>query len=307
MFFHFVDQARQLANTFASVANPETPTQTQCMIETPEPSHKQRTLDLGLAQAKGFVSMVASEAAISDPPAVGSNVNWRFVTRGMDLVLTSSHEFASREDADPNIQLERSTYINGAQHILRGIPRNLTPDESAMLRRALPRSLAQPDTGPISWWRRLNGQPQDAAPAAGGAGGRGQQNMVQSLLAIVLYCLYVLAMRLENLGVKVLAAEREHAYASRLLLATFDLACLAVRMLRECSELWPCQTLLGILKYVAVGVLGAFVEVWERVVVEEVARRDAITEDEAEENDPPVLLLPAPGTKGSTCLGNNDI
>lgn len=211
----------------------------------------------------------------------------------MDLVLVSSHEFASRGDADPDIQFERSTYINGAQNILRGIPRNLTPDESAMLRRSLPRSLAPPDTGPASWWRRLNGQPQDAAPAAGGAGGRDQQNMVQSLLAIVLYCMYVLAMRFENLGIRMLAAERQHAYASRLLLATFDLACLAVRMLRVCSEFWPCQILFEMLKYFAIGVLGAFVEVWERVVVEEAARGDAITEDEAEENDEPVLLLSA--------------
>lgn len=200
-------------------------------------------------------------------------------------MLTSSHEFASRQAADQDTQLERSAYINAVQHVLHGLPHNLNAAELAMLQRALPHSLARLNT----WWRGPNGQQQEGVLA------RGQRNVVQNVLVVVLYWLYFLAMWFESVGLMVIAVERQHAYASRLLLAAFNLACIAGRWLRTWSEFWPCRILLAMLKYVAVGALGAFFEVWERVVAEEGTRGNVnvTAVGEAEEGRPPVPQLSA--------------
>jgi hypothetical protein len=57
--------------------------QTATMVETPGPSSMdQRTLDLGLAQAKGFVSLVAAGLDRSRSTTEGSNIEWQATTRG---------------------------------------------------------------------------------------------------------------------------------------------------------------------------------------------------------------------------------
>ncbi|KAK3294830.1 uncharacterized protein B0H64DRAFT_401680 [Chaetomium fimeti] len=213
----------------------------------------QRTLDLGLAQAKGFISMIAYGAAISDSPTVSSNVDWRFGTRGIDLMLTSSREFASRQTASQEAHFERSAYITGAQHVLEGLPRDLSAAEATTLRRGLPDSVLRPDSAPSWWWRRP----------------RGQQNVVHSLVVGLLYWLCTLAVWLEFVGVKVIAAERRYAYGQWLLLEGVGLACAVVQTLRWWSEFWPCQVLLAMMKYVVIGVLGAFIEVWQPPVARE--------------------------------------
>jgi hypothetical protein len=149
-------------------------------------------------------------------------------------------------------------------HILRGIPRDLTADEAAMLHRALPRSVVDPDTGPVWGRRRLDGQQQE------GDGGR-RRNVVHSIVLIYLYWLSIFAvwfgLVILKVGRKVLEAERQHAYIQRLLLEEFRLACIVIQKLRVWSKFWPCQILLEMLKYVGVGIYGAFLELWERRVV----------------------------------------
>ncbi|KAH6856599.1 hypothetical protein B0I37DRAFT_443250 [Chaetomium sp. MPI-CAGE-AT-0009] len=167
----------------------------------------QRTLDLGLAQAKGFISTIASKAAISGSPTVGSNVNWQFATRGIDLLLTSSREFASRLTPDQDAHFERSTYINGAQHVLRALPRDLSAAEAAVLHRALPHSVAHPGPAPgffSGWRRRSSGQRQD------GSGAARKQNVVHSLVVVWLYCVCTFAVWLEFVGVKVVEHSMRH-------------------------------------------------------------------------------------------------
>lgn len=82
MSFFFLTRTREVANAVAPRTAPKALHQPEPMVGAPEPPNNQRTLDLGLAQAKGFVSAVASEAAISGLPTVGSNVDWQSATRG---------------------------------------------------------------------------------------------------------------------------------------------------------------------------------------------------------------------------------
>lgn len=180
-------------------------------------------------------------------------------------MLSSCYAFASGQTAGQDDPFERLTFINGMQHILRGAPRDLTADEVAMLHRALPHSVAYPDTEPVGW-RRPNEQQQEHA----GAGGR-RRNVVHSVVLIYLYWLSIFATWLGAVGLevgrKVVEAERRHAYIQRLLVEAYRLSCITVRKLHEWSEFWPCQILLQVLKYVGVGVLGAFLEIWEKRVM----------------------------------------
>ena len=74
-------QAGNPATTSRAMA--EESSQTATVAETPGPNPiDQRTLELGLAQAKGFIAMVASKAAISGSPDAGSKIDWRSAARG---------------------------------------------------------------------------------------------------------------------------------------------------------------------------------------------------------------------------------
>ena len=51
-----------------------------------------------------------------------------FPLTGLDLILNSSREYtASCQSAEYDADFERSTYINGIQHMVRGLPRDLDP------------------------------------------------------------------------------------------------------------------------------------------------------------------------------------
>ncbi|KAL2023016.1 hypothetical protein VTK56DRAFT_3926 [Thermocarpiscus australiensis] len=91
---------------------------------------------------KWFASKIAAVAAMLDSPSQGSGVDWKHGSQGLELILNSGREYVSNPSGDCNADFERATYINGVQHVLQGLPRDLEPAEAAMLQRAIPPALA---------------------------------------------------------------------------------------------------------------------------------------------------------------------
>jgi len=73
-----------------------------------------------------------------------SGVNWQYARHGVSMI-TQAHQHSSdlfKED-DPAVpSLIRSLYIHGVTWLLRGLPSDLTPDETLSLRAALPQPLS---------------------------------------------------------------------------------------------------------------------------------------------------------------------
>ncbi|KAK4039039.1 hypothetical protein C8A01DRAFT_16947 [Parachaetomium inaequale] len=222
---------------------------------------ERRTLDLALCQGKSFISMIASVAAILGPSADDSGVDWKFASQGLDLMFNASREFIGHHNAEHDASFERATYINGAQHVLRGLPRDLEPGEAAMLHRAMPQTLGAAASVPAGG---IDGQQQQQHGAAGYGG---NQNAVHVLVLFCMCWLYTIGAwvvpRITAFGARVIQAEQRHQCLPRLWLAAswvFQTVVGAVVWLRAC---WPVRALLAMLGYAAQGVRGALQEFGE--------------------------------------------
>ncbi|KAK4151263.1 hypothetical protein C8A00DRAFT_36089 [Chaetomidium leptoderma] len=232
-----------------------------------------RALDLAFTQGKEFVSMVTSVAAILGSASVDSGVDWKSASQGLDLILNSSREYTTgyqSADAEYDADFERSTYINGAQHMLRGLPRDLEPGEAAMLHRAMPPALraASAARTPPPAPGRVGGQHR-IATAGGGPGATTNQNMVHVLVLFCLCWLYSFAAwfvpKVARYGARIILAEQKHGYVPRLMVAASRFLHAVVDVLRWLGERWPFQWL----EYVRQGVRGAVQEFGEKAVARE--------------------------------------
>ncbi|KAL2159015.1 hypothetical protein VTH06DRAFT_3046 [Thermothelomyces fergusii] len=227
-----------------------------------------RSLDVALAQGKWFVSIVASLAAALGSPSTSSGVDWKSASQGLDLILNASREYATGQDtrhnqqqqqqqqhADHDSYFERSAYINGTQHVLRGLPRDLDPAEAAMLHRSMPRALCL-SRNPAA----AGGGPWGGRARGGGHRRRGRGKL-QALIMFCMYALYSAAMwatpRLAGFGTRLVEAEQRHQYVPRLLMALATLLQVVVLALHWVSGCWPCQALLMLLNYAVDGVRAA--------------------------------------------------
>jgi hypothetical protein len=250
---------------------------------------ERRTLDLALCQGKTFISMIASVAAVLGPSTDDSGVDWKFASQGLltvsekharketwtkktqlnpaglDLIFNASREFVGSHNAEHDASFERATYINGAQHVLRGLPRDLEPGEAAMLHRAMPESLGSAPPPPVAGG--IDGHHQQQQQQGGTAGDTGNQNAVHVLVLFCMCWLYAIGAwivpRITAFGARVIQAEQRHQCLPRLWLAAssvFPTVIEAVGWLRAC---WPVQALLTMLGYAAAGVRGALQEFGE--------------------------------------------
>ncbi|KAK3906297.1 hypothetical protein C8A05DRAFT_11980 [Staphylotrichum tortipilum] len=266
---------RKASGTTAQVATGRSHSTVGSRLDKPQVLPDRREFDLALTQGKGLASMVASTAAALGQPLEGSGLTDNPPFRaGLDLIFNASREYAAHQDADYHADFERSTYVNGVQHVLRGLPRDLEPAEAVMLHRAMPSVLA--------------GESQAPAPGGGNGacegvfdGKRGTATNGQNAVHIlVLLCLCWLSSfaawiipRAVAYGHRVVEAEQKHGYIPRLLLAATALLHAVVQLLRYLGEFWPCRVVFLVLEYASQGIRGAVYEFGERAVAREAARR----------------------------------
>ncbi|GAB1318937.1 hypothetical protein MFIFM68171_09147 [Madurella fahalii] len=199
---------------------------------------------------KWFASTVASAAAIWVPsPGGSSGVDWKSGSQGLELILNSGREYVDSRSADYNAGFERAAYINGAQYVLQGLPRDLEPTEVAMLHRALPPAMAA----------------SAYLPAAGGgqqaASTPGNRNWVHAIALCWLWCVSTLIAwlgpQLVRYGHKAIQLEQEHKYLTRTLAAAIRLI---YEIVRWAGDSKPGRVLSFAIEYTSQGVYSAIQE-----------------------------------------------
>ncbi|KAJ4371364.1 hypothetical protein N0V83_004581 [Neocucurbitaria cava] len=77
-----------------------------------------------------------------------TGINWKFASSGISLVTQAYRESSSptRETDDTSTSLTRQLYIHGMTYLLRGLPTDLTPEETLSLQAAVPQSIANAQT-----------------------------------------------------------------------------------------------------------------------------------------------------------------
>ncbi len=194
---------------------------------------------------------------------------------GLDLILNASREsIACLNDEDDNqTKFERMAYINGAQHVLQGLPRDLGREEAVMLHRAMPQALGSipaPASGAkqrrVRYVVDVDGAVEDShADGAGGASGGESKNKVQGLILLWISCLWWLMAWTERFvgicGYWAAQAEYKKHFFAGLLSAIVWLMQAPGKMLRGIACSWPSRTLFASLVYVTEGVGGALEEV----------------------------------------------
>ncbi|KAF2196517.1 hypothetical protein GQ43DRAFT_383111 [Delitschia confertaspora ATCC 74209] len=72
-----------------------------------------------------------------------SGINWKYANRGRNLLFLSYQEsgMIAHEEGDGSPLLTRQLYIHGISYLLRGLPTNLTPEESLSIQAAMPKSI----------------------------------------------------------------------------------------------------------------------------------------------------------------------
>ncbi|KAL2267638.1 hypothetical protein VTJ83DRAFT_4915 [Remersonia thermophila] len=161
---------------------------------------------------------------------------------------------------------ERLMYINGALHVLRGLPRDLEPGEIAMLQRAMPPALA---TGHSSALQQQGPYGLMAAePWAGDPYNRQQQpncasrsgdrrNLVHVLVLALLCWLWAAAEAVvpwaAAAGRRAARAEHEHGYLPRLLVAASGLLLALLEVSRRVCECRLFEVLVALVGYATTG------------------------------------------------------
>lgn len=171
---------------------------------------------------------------------------------GLDLTINASREFLAARDADYDPDFERYTYISGAQNVLRGLPRDLAPDEAAILLQAMPGALVAA-MAPLP----------DGEEEANGSGSGGR-NMVHVFTLAIMCCVsYVgglVGPKLKDYGYRAIQAEHRHKYIPSLLTAAAALLQIFGTVLFWVGDCWPCRLFCLLLGYATRGVRGAVYE-----------------------------------------------
>ncbi|KXX75450.1 hypothetical protein MMYC01_207583 [Madurella mycetomatis] len=199
---------------------------------------------------KWFASTVASAAALwAQSPNGSSGIDWKSGSQGLELILNSGREYVGSPNADYNSELERAAYINGAQYVLQGLPRDLEPAEMAMLHRALPPAVAASTSLPAAG----NGQQTARTP--------GSRNWVHAIALCWLWCISALIAwlgpQLVHYAHKAVQLEQEHKYFTRSLAAAIRLICEIVRWTGDSK---PGQVMSFAIEYTSQGVYSAIQE-----------------------------------------------
>ncbi|KAL1842881.1 hypothetical protein VTJ49DRAFT_3898 [Mycothermus thermophilus] len=242
---------RYLNTGRAEVANSGNSTTTESVDQYPAPIDLNRYMP-DLALVRGVVSGVSSVA----------NTVRSVAGKGLDLddgqqgnpapfnasprhpEQSSRHQphqqaitHASRTTQDDS---ERLMYINGALHILRGLPRDLDPGEIAMLQRAMPPALAIRQSGALQ-----QHHPYGLTPAESwddhhsdcGGHNDGRRNLVHILVFALLCWLWSAAEAVvpwaAAAGRRAAHAEHEHGYLPRLMVAASRLLLALVELSRR--------------------------------------------------------------------------
>lgn len=166
--------------------------------------------------------------------------------------MNSGREYVGSPNADCNAEFERAAYINGAQYVLQGLPRDLEPAEVAILHRALPPAMAVSTPLPTVG----NGQ---------AASTPGSRNWVHAIALCWLWCISTLIAwlgpQLAHYGHKAIQLEQEHKYFTRSLVAAIRLICEIVRWTGDSK---PGQAMSFAIEYTSQGVYSAIQEFAER-------------------------------------------
>ncbi|KAF2247918.1 hypothetical protein BU26DRAFT_428910 [Trematosphaeria pertusa] len=118
------------------------------------------------------------ESLMSTPPPFSvfeskTGINWKYANQGISLTTQAyqeSHALARRPD-DTATVLTRQLYLHGMTYLLRGLPADLTPEETLSLQAAIPQGLVniqnEPDAHAVVPFTQDNpmacGAPSDAS------------------------------------------------------------------------------------------------------------------------------------------------
>ncbi|KAK4214880.1 hypothetical protein QBC37DRAFT_142147 [Rhypophila decipiens] len=204
------------------------------------------------------------------PPAPENNdtgINWRCGAQGFGLVISSAQESRSRRSDDYNSCFERSSYIDGVQYMLQGLPRDLDPTEAAILRRSMPPALSDSLSSKDRHHshRKLSSDPYvDGTDKTFSRAVDDDRNLVHSLLLFVLiymknWMLWVMPYVLLLSG-EVISFEREHNIAGMVLSKCMAGMSASLRAIKAMSHGPLGQYLGSVLEYFAEGVSGALQE-----------------------------------------------
>jgi hypothetical protein len=167
--------------------------------------------------------------------------------------LNSGREYIGRPNEDYNPEFERAAYIHGAQHVLRGLPRDLEPAEVAMLRRAMPPNMAASTSRPIK-----GGEPQAADSSR-------NRNWVHTfalcLLGFMSALIAWMGPQVVNVGAMAIRLETQHKYCTRSLAMAIRRLC---QVFRWAIDSMPGRLLSQAFEYISEGVYGALQEFTEK-------------------------------------------
>ncbi|KAJ9640919.1 hypothetical protein H2199_005587 [Coniosporium tulheliwenetii] len=102
-----------------------------------------------------------------------SGINWKYANQGLSLLTDAYHESSSlsRNHENGQATFSRQLYMHGLTYLLRGLPNNMTAEESLSIRFALPSGVAEtplldPTTGALipAYTTLTASQPQSQHP-----------------------------------------------------------------------------------------------------------------------------------------------
>ncbi|KAM7204494.1 hypothetical protein V8F20_003610 [Naviculisporaceae sp. PSN 640] len=227
--------------------------------EIDQQSERSPTLDgFPFSDARNLAS---SMSMLPGPATSDTGINWRCGAQGFGLVINSAQESRCRQSSNYNPCFERTSYIDGVQYMLQGLPRDLDPTEAAILRRSMPTILSespphysQDDHHPEF---DMDNQARPVSPSE-------DRNLIHSLLLFMLIYMkswilwtmpYILLLSRE-----VIQFEREHNVAGLVVNKCMAAMRASVQVVRAMSHGPLGQCVGSSLEYLAEGVSGALQE-----------------------------------------------
>lgn len=177
-----------------------------------------------------------------------NGVRWKHATEGCEMVKRARYEASSMDEDE---ELSRQIYLDGVGYILRGLPEELSSDESAQIAALLPASLVTTGDGSI-------GRCAHAELHSGLISQSGDKNYVYHITAVAtLYGVLlagVLAPHLERLGKAVYAYDQQYRLSARIAKATTStMAALATKIYGAVNDGKAGQVVLGMTVYALEG------------------------------------------------------
>ncbi|PVI04119.1 hypothetical protein DM02DRAFT_519445 [Periconia macrospinosa] len=160
-----ISSIRKIVNSARGDASP--PKSGSCSVETqspetPPPGYTSRPTSSRSRSSRHSIDSFDAElvfqecistrpqSSVSTPPDIfqmaesSTGINWKYANQGINLVsqsYTESHALV-HVDEQTSATLTRQLYIHGMTYLLRGLPSDLTPEETVCLQAAIPSNLA---------------------------------------------------------------------------------------------------------------------------------------------------------------------